>query len=374
MKSTYFAPPEKTERRKFKNQIESISQSVLMNTLLNTMAGLLVILNEDRQIVALNHSFLNLLGIKDPEVALGLRLGESLKCIHSHEQPAGCGTTPHCITCGAVIAMMTAIKENKPDEQICAITIEQNGFLENLCLIVRAQPLTIDGNRWILIFVQDITQQHFWINLEHVFFHDIRNILGSLIGSAEMLELEMPDNSLVHGIMKSSLRIKEEITLQNILSNEKKAADYFRKACASLADIREDLEIIVARNPAWEKINLQISWPEENVTLHTVSLLVSRVLGNMLVNALEASDDGDQIRLSAHVDQDNVRFDVWNRASIPQDIQKRIFQRHFSTKATTGRGLGTYSMKLFGEKYLNGQVGFTSSPEQGTMFTLTLPR
>ena len=65
-------------------------------------------------------------------------------------------------------------------------------------------------------------------------------------------------------------------------------------------------------------------------------------------------------------------WDVWNSGVIPSNIQNRIFQRHFSTKASVGRGLGTFSMKLFGEKYLKGKVSFLSSVEKGTTFTFKL--
>ncbi len=379
MEMTYFAPPERTERRKFINQIESISRNPLMTTLLTTMSGLLVVLNEDRQIVALNHAFLETIGFDNPEEALGLRLGQSLKCVHSHEKPAGCGTTPYCVTCGAVIAMMTAIREGKPDEQICAITIEQHGIIENLCLLVRAQPLVIEENRWILIFVQDITQQNYWLNMERVFFHDIRNILGAITASAEMLHLGMgqsheSDTLLVNIIMKSARRLNEEITVQGVLAHEKSPGHLFKKARTLFSDIREEVELILARHPLVEKRAIEWNWPGDMASLNTVSLLVSRVLGNMLVNAMEASGNGDVIRLSAFVEDDVFRFQVWNPQAIPDQVQHRIFQRHFSTKKGDGRGLGTYSMKLFGEKYLQGSVGFQSSQDQGTTFFLTLPR
>ncbi len=379
MKATYFAPPATTERRKFKSQIEWISRNPLMTSLLTTMSGLLVVLNEDRQIVALNHAFLEALGFKDPEEALGLRLGQSLKCIHSHEEPSGCGTTPFCATCGAVIAMMAAIRDNRTDEQICAVTIEQNGIIENLCLLVRAQPIVIEDSRWILVFVQDITQQNFWINLERVFFHDIRNILGAITSSAEILKMDIPSTYktsalLVDTIMKSAQRLNEEITIQNILAHEKTPGQFFRKARTPITEIREEIQLILSRHPLMEKRRVEWAWPENGVTLNTIPLLVSRVLGNMLVNAMEAGDEGDLVRLTAHISPDLVRFDVWNAQSIPPDIQLRVFQRHFSTKAGSGRGLGTYSMKLFGEKYLQGTVEFLSTKESGTTFSLILPR
>ena len=379
MTSTYFAPPERTERRKFINQIECISKNPVMTTLLTAMSGLLVVLNEDRQIVALNHAFLKTIGFENPEEALGLRLGQSLKCVHSHEKPAGCGTTPYCVTCGAVIAMMTAIREGKADEQICAITIEQKGIIENLCLLVRAQPLVLDGNRWILIFVQDITQQNYWLNMERVFFHDIRNILGAITASAEMLHLGMgespeTDTLLVNTIMKSARRLNEEITVQGILAHEKSPGHLFKKARVLFSDIREEVELIMSRHPLTESRAIEWDWPDDTTIINTVPLLVSRVLGNMLVNAMEASGNGDVIRLSAIVEDKLFRFQVWNPQVIPDDIQHRIFQRHFSTKKGDGRGLGTYSMKLFGEKYLQGTVGFQSSASKGTTFFLNLPR
>lgn len=54
---SYFAPPLRTERRTLKNQIEFLANSPVMATLLKTAAGLLVVLNEERQIVALNLPF-----------------------------------------------------------------------------------------------------------------------------------------------------------------------------------------------------------------------------------------------------------------------------------------------------------------------------
>ena len=53
----------------------------------------------------------------------------------------------------------------------------------------------------------------------------------------------------------------------------------------------------------------------------------------------------------------------------------QIFQRSFSTKGQPGRGIGTYSIKLFGETYLGGR-GFVSPAEapEGTTFSIVLPK
>ena len=61
-----------------------------------------------------------------------------------------------------------------------------------------------------------------------------------------------------------------------------------------------------------------------------------------------------------------------NNNYIPEDIQMQIFHRSFSTKES-GRGLGTYSMRLVGENYLKGKVYFTSDKLKGTTFLIDLP-
>jgi signal transduction histidine kinase len=111
--------------------------------------------------------------------------------------------------------------------------------------------------------------------------------------------------------------------------------------------------------------------PEELV--HTDPELLSRVLLNMAVNAMEASFMGETITLSAELEGQDIRFRVHNPGEIPEEVRSRIFQRSFSTKGTVGRGLGTYAMKLFGESVLHGQVGFDTGPT-GTTFWIRVAR
>jgi signal transduction histidine kinase len=55
-----------------------------------------------------------------------------------------------------------------------------------------------------------------------------------------------------------------------------------------------------------------------------------------------------------------------------REVQLGVFQRSFSTEGS-GRGLGTCSMKLIGERYLDGNVWFESSEEKGTVFYAEFP-
>lgn len=372
---TYFAPVRRTDRREFKNQIVDISHNPIMNTLLKAVSGLMVVLNEERQIVAINHAFLEALGIDNAEEVLGLRLGESLKCVHAHGAPNGCGTTPQCVTCGAAIATMAAIENDFSDEQMCAMTTEKDGVKSDICLLIRSHPMRVDDRRWIMLFAQDITQEQFWMNLERIFFHDINNSLASLLGYSDLLASEMPDHPAVQQIRSAAVRLNAEVALQRTLSRSKEGQYKPNRGYVPLSRIKKELGLLVDGHTARIGKSYEDSWPENDVNIYTDPLLVSKVLGNMVINALEATPKGGQVRLAVEVleEEREVVWKVWNAEHIDEKYRHRIFQRYFSTKADSGRGLGTYAMKLFGEHYLGGKVDFVSDPAEGTTFFFRLP-
>ncbi len=371
---TSFAPAERTDQTVFVRQIENISNSPVMSKLLEASCGLLVVLNEERQIVGLNEAFLNSLGMKEPAAILGLRLGETLECVHASGAPNGCGTTPHCATCGAAIATMSAIVDDVPSEQTCALTAEREGKTVDLFLSVTARPFKVDGNRWILIFAQDITQQHSLASLENIFYHDFNNILMVLTGCGDLLSTKQPDDALASMIQNTARRLSAEVQLQRFLSNNKGDSTLLSNSTAvSMAALQEELDLIILNHPSADGKTVAQSWPGESFELQTDINLLSRVVGNMLLNALESTDLGGTVRLVTSLHGREITWDVWNDTYITPDIQRRIFQKHFSTKNTLGRGLGTYSMKLLGEKYLPGNVSFTSTPEGGTTFQFRHP-
>jgi sensor histidine kinase regulating citrate/malate metabolism len=92
----------------------------------------------------------------------------------------------------------------------------------------------------------------------------------------------------------------------------------------------------------------------------------------MIKNALEAISEEERVSVSCRTENKHVSVAVHNPGQMPDPVQKQVFQRSFTTKGK-GRGLGTYSMKLLGERYLGGKVGFSSAGDTGTIFTLSLP-
>ena len=71
--------------------------------------------------------------------------------------------------------------------------------------------------------------------------------------------------------------------------------------------------------------------------------------------------------------EDMVAFWVKIDQFMPEDAQKQLFQRSFSTK-DSGRGIGTYSIRLITENYLKGKVSFISNETKGTVFSIELSK
>ncbi|MBN2684421.1 MAG: HAMP domain-containing histidine kinase [Pontiellaceae bacterium] len=365
---TFYAPAERTGDDELNEEIELITNSPVVAGLLQTVSGLLAVVNEQRQVVACNDKLLAELGIEDPHALLGLRPGEILKCVHAHEKPAGCGTTKYCSSCGAAIAMVTSFETNACSERLCALKTDT----DEIALKVRSQPITLDGRRFLLLFLQDESRKELQASLERTFFHDIGNTLHIMKGISDLLFEDQPSKDIA-AIKKATDRLLEEVIMQRKLMDDCALHYDPKKEEVDAAEVFEELRSEMEQHPAAKKKNLALSVSDTNLHLHTDRPMLMRVLSNMLINACEATPPGGTIRLELERRDNRVEFSVWNHQAIPPEIQRRIFQRHFSTKNQPGRGIGTYSTKLFGEKFLRGKVSFTSSPERGTTFRFALP-
>jgi hypothetical protein len=127
---------------------------------------------------------------------LGLRPGEALQCIHANDEPAGCGTTQFCSTCGAAIAIVSSLGQDKPVEKICALSANRGGKEVDIALLVKAHPIKIDKKIFLLLFLQDITKQQQRAALERTFFHDVSNMLNVMIMGSGRLFYRSPRNLL----------------------------------------------------------------------------------------------------------------------------------------------------------------------------------
>ena len=372
---TYFAPAGRLTREMLQQDIDSAVANPVIDGLLNTVSGLVAVLNGHRQILAVNDAFLSMLGINNADSALGLRPGEAIGCIHRDANEGGCGTSRYCATCGAAIAIVSCLARNKAVERTCAIEVTSGGNRSDLFLRVRACPITVQKNRMILLFIQDITHRQQWEALGRVFFHDIGNIIHSLLGYSEILakRATQEDRREIQRIHRLALRLAREVQMQKHLTQTMEEGYQIVWTSITVEQIFTELKAVFSSHPAAGQRTIDFSDQNLQVRFKSDFFLLTRVLTNMIVNALEATDKGETVKVWVDSDDRSLSFFVWNHRAIDKSVVDRIFQRNVSTKADSGRGLGTYSMKLFGEKYLNGMIDFSTSFGEGTTFFLRIP-
>ena len=373
---SYFAPIERSTPSQVRQFVTMVGNSSILSTVMEVLGSWVAVLNRNRQVIVMNHAFLDKLKIEDPAAALGLRPGELLNCTHAHDNSRGCGTGKYCSTCGAALAMAAAEQTDQPQERECILTVAESGRTIDYVFAVSCHPFRMESEKFLLLLMRDVSAKNRRIALERTFLHDISNVLLSLGGAVELLTDDPgrggPD--LLTQIHESADTLCREVRVQKLLCQEE-PEPYTMQYEEVLADnILRRIDHIAANHRSGLGQTLLIDWPNTRRIFQTDVGLLIRVLLNMVVNGFEAGVAGDQVRVGFEETTDDVTFHVWNRQSIPENVRMRIFQRYFSTKSESGHGLGTYAMKLLGESLLKGKVSFTTSATDGTTFRITHPR
>ena len=426
---TGLAPPERAPEREIRRQSKEFSAISFLREILNAVPNIVLVLNKERQVIFANKPLLEFLGRQDPSTVAGMRPGEVFDCIHARETQGGCGTTEFCRTCGTTRAILTSQK-GQPDVQECRIVQKQTGGA--LDLRVWASPLQLKGRQFTVYAASDVGHENRRKALERIFFKEVLDPLGKLretakaldqVGGGEPEALRDTMHALVdrlfnrlstrgdsrtasdvlrkeiltllsHGeivdetvgqmgpefarkqdlrttICRLSDELMEEINAQRLLTAaENNELSVNPTPIDSIAFLKEIVGFF-KNHEATKDRRVRIADGAREVMFVSDQVLLKRLLGNMVKNALEASSADEPVTLGCEVVSDKVEFWVHNPNPMPEEVQRQVFQRSFSTKGE-GRGLGTYAIRLLSERCLKGSVSFRTS-QIGTTFVARYP-
>lgn len=368
---TEFAPPERATDQQLQQQRARLEAQEYIAEILDSIPSITAIINAQRQIVCANRKFKEFFGSE----MVGLRPGEAANCIHCNAN-SGCGTSAFCQTCGLIGAVIESLQIDDLAEQECRMSRTQDGEPDALDLRVWSRPLNVEGETFSLVSMLDISHEKRRDVLERIFFHDVMNTAGGIQGASSLLlEMDITEEEmyeLAELLNISSYDLIDEIQAQKTLSHAEKGDLEIEWSTLEARELIESIKKKYLKHPAAENRTILIHPDSESFSLKSDSTLLRRVLGNLLKNALEASPEGHSVTLRCRRETNLAIFSVHNQGVIPMPIQRQIFNRSFSTKGT-GRGLGTYSIKLLTETYLEGAVTFFSTEEIGTLFRIELP-
>jgi len=373
-RNTLFAPAGRDAPELIECKRAVIRRNPTHRALLDAMPSWVFLLNGQRQVVSANAALLRLVGCTEDEI-VGKRPGEIIGCVHAAAGPDGCGTAASCADCGAVRAVLECQRTGEVTVSDCRLrtgAVEGGGALE---LQVTATPIELEGEPFILAALEDVGARSRLTVLNRVFFHDVMNTVVGLKAHFRLLATKAERGAVaaeeIGELERYVDQLGDDIRAQRELMLAEAGDLKVKWATRSTGALLESLRSMHAVT-AELGVHIEIADCWEG-SIETDEHLLIRVVGNMLQNAIEATAVGETVTLSCHEEDDTVRFSVHNHGTMPDEVQRQVFHRSFSTKAATGRGIGTHSMKLIGERYLLGAVDFTST-EEGTTFWVTLPK
>ena len=271
-----------------------------------------------------------------------------------------------------MLALLASQETGTPVSGECRLTMERDGELTAVDMAVRATPFRLGQDTLTAFVLHDISASKRREVLEQVFLHDLRNTLAGIEGWSETLKQEKP-SAAAEEILRLAEQLSDEVNFQKMVSMAEEGALAIEKRLARPSDILIDLLSTFRLHKAARGRGLDAPEPVDDTPINTDRVLLRRVLINMVANALEHTKPGGTVRVWFEHPDGRPRFVVWNDGVIDEEARSHVFERHFSTKPDAGRGLGAYSMKLFGERYLGGTVAFTSDSHEGTRFSVVLP-
>jgi K+-sensing histidine kinase KdpD len=371
---SHFAPAIRSTTEQILKEYEIVDSQKYFTKIFGAMTGIGAVIDKNRQIVYANDDLLAMLGINSLELILGKRPGEVISCIHSEEESSGCGTAFACAYCGAVNAIMESQRTGLKSMKETHIASVIDGKHKSWDLNVISTPVSFNNEEFYILVLQDISEEKRRASLEKIFFHDLLNSVGGLHGLLTILKDET-DVAEAHELIKLSEQISLNIIEEILMQRQIRAAEN--------GELKLDIEKINSGDlldSAIGKISFHeaakdrqiIKAPDTaDVIFETDQVLLQRVLMNLLKNAIEATPaEGSVIAGIISADR-KITFWVKNDQVIPEDVRMQLFHRSFSTKGN-GRGLGTYSIRLLTENYLEGKVSFISNEKEGTIFSVEL--
>lgn len=353
------------------NQSQYFTKQLPFQYFSDSLSEFVTILNKNRQIVFCNQPLISYLNVIDVNDIIGKRPGEALRCQHSNLTQGGCGTSEFCTMCGANRAIR---QSQRGEETIQECRVISQPDTKALDLSVHATPLMVNDESFTIFSLTDIGNEKRRKVLESLFFHDILNMVGGLLGYSELLKDASTEEAKEFApiINKLVSDLSDQISTQREIANAEHNTTTVTPTMVHSRSFLDSIVLSLRMHAVSKDKTIEVDPRSEDFIFVSDDNILHRVILNLTKNALEATQINSTVLISCHRKGTEVQFSVHNNEVIPYDIQLQIFQRSFSTKGE-GRGLGTYSVKLFTEQYLKGKVSFVSNKDDGTLFTVALP-
>ncbi len=270
---------------------------------------IIMLVDRERRVKKLNHSAIEFTG-RPPDEMIDRRSGEALRCIHSQDDPKGCGFSAYCKNCMMCRIVLDTLETGNSYYRVeaklsFALEEEQQEryFLESTV------PLTVSNKQMVLICLEDITERkqaeeklnQTMAELEAAFkqaewgiitlrgvAHNLKNVAMSISIYCGSIKSEPISNAAKEKLRSIQERAEQMVQNFQRLFEATCEPHYESLNLPTLMDVLT-LEII-QEHPVWKtKIHIDRQYGSDlNVTADLEKLAI--VFRNLIINACEAME------------------------------------------------------------------------------------
>lgn len=243
------------------------------------------------------------------------------------------------------------------------------------------------GNGWHAIgTIRDTTElrrlEQIKDDVERIVRHDLKAPLTGLINIPRLLLEDdnlTPEQQKLLGMVDASARKMLRLINSSLEIYKIESGTYrlLPKRCCLAKLIRCNIDMlthdvnIVSKQVIFRDHTIVSG--ESQAHLETDELLLDIILMNILRNALEASEDKDQITIDLKENDTSCTIAISNAKAVPMEIRDRFFEKYVTSKKSGGTGLGTYSAYIMTQA-LQGTIEMETSDTTGTKVTISIPK
>jgi PAS domain S-box-containing protein len=358
----------------------------------------MLLVGENMRVGRANDAVRNLAG-KDYAQIINQLVGQVLGCVYADEAPEPgemcCGHAPECETCQLFNTVRESLDSGLPVHGVeIQPTLIKNGQEITPAFSVSAEPVIIDGARYAVVALNDITDRaraekelRETMEMKSQFISTVSHELRTPLASMKEAVLIVLDG--VAGDVNDDQRHFLDLAKRNIdrlwrLIND--VLDFqklgsckmkFNMGKNNLAQIVEECYSTMTHFANKSEVNLSLekdpSLPESVFDPDRIIQAVT----NLISNAIKFTPAHGNVAVCVRQDREELVVRISDTGmGVPKEALPRIFDRFYRVnrpgKEIKGTGLGLAIVKRIVDAH-GGRIEVESEPAVGTIFTVFLP-
>ena len=131
----------------------------LLSAVMDNSPVIMIVMDADRRVRKANRAALGFAESSEQDMG-GRRAGEALRCVHSLDDPKGCGFGSSCEKCVVRGSILRTLETGRALNNVEGVLAFMSGeATSELFYIISTAPVMISGEKMVIVFMQDVTER-----------------------------------------------------------------------------------------------------------------------------------------------------------------------------------------------------------------------